>query len=278
MNHYVKRKRTNDDSDSDEDSEKENMGSKSTQPPKKKQTKATEAPVKKRAKATVKTAGKAKTSAKEAKSLYRDTLKALDKQIDTLDKKVKAMSPNSSAITTANYASAAAKHMTAVKTLAHQDPALAFNLLLSLADASHTDLDFSFKMSGKQGDSSAPTFKKLDDVLLPLMEQRATPQQSISMDDLPEVPNRWTRKDAEVGEFKTGYPNAQQRNQMYRQKLEWEKERRVARRERREEVEDWVVVALNDLVEERDYLDQYGVRKYLPESIAKLEEIVAARA
>jgi hypothetical protein len=35
-------------------------------------------------------------------------------------------------------------------------------------------------------------------------------------------------------------------------------------------------VALSDLVEERDYLDAYGVKEYLPRCIAKLEELVEA--
>jgi hypothetical protein len=35
-------------------------------------------------------------------------------------------------------------------------------------------------------------------------------------------------------------------------------------------------VALSDLVEERDYLDAYGVKEYLPRCIAKLEELVGA--
>lgn len=35
-------------------------------------------------------------------------------------------------------------------------------------------------------------------------------------------------------------------------------------------------MALSDLVEERDYLDAYGVKEYLPRCIAKLEELVGA--
>ena len=58
---------------------------------------------------------------------------------------------------------------------------------------------------------------------------------------------------------------------MYRQKLEWEKERRAARRHRREEADDWVAAALSDLKEEWDYLAAYGVEKYLPLNIARLE-------
>jgi hypothetical protein len=58
---------------------------------------------------------------------------------------------------------------------------------------------------------------------------------------------------------------------MYRQKIAWEKNRRAERRDRREKAEDWVAVALADLKENRDYLDQYGVEEYLPLCIEKLE-------
>ncbi|OAQ58399.1 hypothetical protein VFPPC_12189 [Pochonia chlamydosporia 170] len=212
---------------------------------------------------------------KEAKKLYTDSLKALDKRVDELDKKVKTMSGNSSAITTSNYAMSARKHMAAVKKLVTMDTTLAFNLLLSMADASHTDLDAALKMCGTPCDNSKPTFKMLDDALLPLLEARERPTSLAA--GLPEVPRRWTMKDADVGVFKTGRPNKQQRGQIYRQKLAWEKKRRQARRERREQMGDWVKVALSDLVEERDYLAAYGVKEYLPRCIAKLDELVRMR-
>lgn len=206
----------------------------------------------------------------EAKRLYADTLKALDKRVDELDKKVKMMGGNSTAITTSDYATSARRHMGAVEKLVAMDTALAFNLLLSMADASHADLDSSCKMCGTPCDDSVPTFQLLDEALLPLIEARERPASLAA--ELPKVPRRWT-KDADVGVFKAGRPNKQQRDQMYRQKLAWEKNRRQARRERREKAEDWVEAALSDLVEERDYLDAYGVKEYLPRCIAKLEEL-----
>jgi hypothetical protein len=244
-------------------------------------TRITRARVTKKAKTTTAAAPKKTTSTvgstatkKEAKKLYTDTLKALDKGVDDLDKKVKTMNGNSTAITTSNYASSARKHISAIKQLVAMDIIMAFNLLLSMADASHTDLNASIKMCGTPCDDSSPTFKLLDEALLPLIEAREKPASS---DELLKVPKRWTSDDADVGPFKTGRPNKQQRDQMYRQKLVWEKDRRQARRERREKTDDWVKVALSDLVEERDYLDAYGVEEYLPKSIAKLEELVLAR-
>jgi hypothetical protein len=217
------------------------------------------------------------TAGKGAAKLYSDAVKAIEKGVDSLDKKVKAMDPNSWRITTSNYATSAGKHMGAVKKLADLDPVLAFNLLITMADASHTDLDATPKMCGTPCDDSGPTFKELDETLVPLIETRSEPSVQLELGALPKVRHRWTRADADVGVFKTGRPNKQQWNQMYRQKLEWEKERRGARRQRREDVEDWVAVALSDLREERDYLEQYGVEGYLPTSISRLEEMVAAR-
>jgi len=209
----------------------------------------------------------AKAANKEAKKLYLDTLKAVDKRVSDLDKQVKVMRGNSWSITTSDYATSAGKHLGTAEKLAEMDAILGFNLLLSLADASHTDLDASCKMCGEPFDESIPTFTALDDALLPLIEKR---DKSHRQPDnvLAPVPARWTPADADVGPFKTGWPNKQQRGQMYRQKLEWEKRRTAARRTRRETTDDWVAVALSDLKEERDYLDAYGVEKYLPKSIA----------
>jgi hypothetical protein len=254
--------------DIDSDSAKENIGTKKKA---KTQPKAVSKAAPKKT-TTPKAAPKNANSAKSAKTLYTETLKAIDRRVNELDKKVKAMSGNSTAITTASYATSVGKHMPAVKKLAAMDPILAFNLLLSMTDASHTDLDASMKMCGTPCDSSGPTFAKLDEALLPLIVERAAAAIPPAHEGfLPEVPHRWTRKDADVGPFKCGYPNKQQRNQMYAQKLQWEKERREARRQRREEVDDWVAVALSDLKEERDYIEQYGVEGYLPKCIVKLE-------
>ena len=117
-------------------------------------------------------------------------------------------------------------------------------------------------------------FALLDKALLPLIEGRKASAKAAT---LPKVLHRWTPKDADVGEFKTGRPNKQQHNQMVNQKIDWEQERREERRTRRVECEDWVSVALSDLKEERDYLDQYGVEGFFAQSIAKLEALDAAR-
>ena len=269
-----KRKRSGDDDDIDDidsaDSEKEN--NKISTRPKAKQVKTA-------AKPEAKAAPRAKTqnsgSLRDAKKLYNDTVKELNKHIKALDMKVKAMSPNSRAIMIDSYARAAVKHLPAVKKLAAMcvDEAvpLAFNLVMTMADASHTDLNKTAKMCG-YGDSEVP-FGKMDEKLLGLIEQRKKP--TVPNPFLTPVSHRWTQADADVGEFKTSNgPNKQQRGQMARQLIEWEHHRREERRARREAAEDWVSVALCDLREERDYLAQYGVEGYFPESIARLESLI----
>ncbi|KAK3699952.1 hypothetical protein LTR37_016196 [Vermiconidia calcicola] len=170
---------------------------------------------------------------KEAKKLFTETIKAIDKRTAELDKSVKTMSSNSRAITTASYASSVYKHVSAAREQAAIDRILAYKPVLSMADASHTDLDATTKMCGTTNDRNQPVLKALDELLIPLIEQRAAPH--IQAETLSPVPPRWTEQDAEVGILKTGRPNKQQVNQMYRQKLEWEKERREARRQRRTE-------------------------------------------
>ena len=201
-------------------------------------TRRAKAPKKKQA-GTANSANHKKTIApgtnKEAKKLYADTLKALDKRVDELDKMVKNMSPNSAAITTSSYATSVRKHMGAVGKLVAMDTTLAFNLLLSMADASHTDLEATCKMCGTPFDNSIPTFKQLDEALVPLIEAREKPASPAA--EPPGVPKRWTFKDADVGVIKTRRPNKQQLGQMYYQKLlAWAENRRRARRERWEKM------------------------------------------
>ncbi|CAD0106130.1 unnamed protein product [Aureobasidium uvarum] len=205
--------------------------------------------------------------------LYKDSVKAIEAHLKILDGKVRKMSPNSRAISTDTYAQTSLKHLKPVKELEKMDGGLvaAFNLAMYVADASHTDCDTTSKMSG-YGDSEAP-FAELDEQLLDLIEKRNTQLPATRQDKLPAVPKRWTRADADVGVFKTGRPNKQQYGQMERQKLEWEKDRREKRGERRVIVDDWAAAALQDLEEERDYLEQYGVEKYFPKSIARLTEL-----
>ncbi|KPI44215.1 uncharacterized protein AB675_8836 [Cyphellophora attinorum] len=226
---------------------------------------------------TTKSTSKSKDSAKEAKKLFNDKLKDVEKRHLDLDKKVKAMSPNSRAITVDNYAVSAAKHAGVVaKLLGMGSPVHAFNFAMALADSSHRNITTS-KMSA----------------LLAAIEAREKPGSEAWLNEeaLSKVPHRFTEKDADVGEYKTGQPNKQQRNQIQNQFIIWEKGRRAARRERREQCLDWVRCSLDDLVADRDYLKDYGVgedfsrgrdeeerNSYFFLSIKRLEEMIAERS
>jgi hypothetical protein len=208
--------------------------------------------------------------------LYKDSTKAIEAALKVLDGKVRKLGPNTRAITTDTYAKGSLKHLKPVKELEKMDGGLipAFNLMLYVADASHNDCDTTVKMCG-YGDSEAP-FGVLDAQLLDLIEKRHAQTPATRQETLPSVPKRWTKQDAEVGEFKTGRPNKQQYGQMERQKLEWNKDRREQKSERRAVVDNWVAVALQDLEEERDHLAQYGVEKYFPKSIDRLKELMGS--
>lgn len=215
----------------------------------------------------------------EAQKLYKAALDAIDKRVKELDTRVNKVKPGFigwPSITTDDYDKAAGKYAPTVNKLAAMNTELAFNLAMHLADVSHTDLDTYAKMCGEWDECTKP-FTALDDALLPLIETREKPDETAVAAEMPTVTHRWTEKDADVGVFKTGRPNKQQRNMMKRQGIDWEKKRKQKRRERRAVVGDWVRLALGDLVEERDYLAAYGVEKYFPKSIAKLEGLMAAR-
>jgi hypothetical protein len=205
---------------------------------------------------------------------YKDSIKAIEADLKALDAQVRKLGPNTREITTDTYADKSLDHLKSVEELEKVDGGLspAFNLMLYVADASHNDCQTTVKMSGF-GDSEEP-FGILDARPLDLIEKRHAQSPATRQDELPTVPKRWTRQDADVGEFKTGRPNKQQYGQMEKQKLEWNKDRREQKSERRAAVQDWVAVALRDLEEERDHLALYGVEKYLPMSIDRLKELM----
>ncbi|THV69243.1 hypothetical protein D6D28_06052 [Aureobasidium pullulans] len=237
------------------------------------------APVKKTTTSTTTLTPAKKAAATKSSTVaktYKDAIKALATALKSLDAKVRKMPPNSRAITTNTYADMASKHLKAVNALEKMDKGLvyAFNMAMAVADASHTDCDTTPKMGGF-GDSEGP-FGEMDGTLVGLIERRNGEGSAKRQEGLPTVRKRWTRADGDVGEFKTGRPNKQQYGQLQRQKLAWENERREEKRERRESVDDWVTVALQDLKEERDYLAEYGVEKYFPKSIARLEKLLGS--
>lgn len=205
-----RRKRTRDTYEGTIDSEKENVTEGDTLPPKRKKHTKTKLTVTSTSKPSKKPATKAspkvRNASKEARKLYDETLKAIDKAIAALDKKAKDPTNIGVMFNTDDYASEVNLHLATVDKLVQMEANLAFNLLLSMADASHADLGAAMKMCG-YGDSEQE-FRTLDETLLPIIESRAEPTNC--SESLPTVPKRWTRADADVGIFKTGWPNKQQ--------------------------------------------------------------------
>jgi hypothetical protein len=234
----------------------------------------------KKKKPTKKAAGPKKQKAKTAQQTYTSTIDKIDKKVRELDRKCKAQGPNGRMYNSDNYAKAMANFLPEVTELSDMDDGgvkLAFNLMLYLGEHVHGDFYMCVKMAG-YGGSERP-YKELDEVMLGLIERRkdeATENgvhKAPEATSLPTVPHRWTAADADVGVFKTGRPNKQQRNQMVRQREEWTKERSKKARERREVTKDWVGNALLELTDQRDFLADYGLDDYFIKSIARLEEL-----
>ncbi|GKU06410.1 hypothetical protein FLAG1_08100 [Fusarium langsethiae] len=127
------------------------------------------------------------------KMLYDDTLKMIDRNVRVIDRKVfQERGGDPRAYTTDDYAKLVYRHSKTVKSMAAVDNTLAFNLLLSMADASNADLDTTVKICGEDADESARYFQSLDNLLLPLIKAR---QQPAELDwQLLEVPVRWSRR------------------------------------------------------------------------------------
>ncbi|THZ03888.1 hypothetical protein D6C95_03535 [Aureobasidium pullulans] len=126
-------------------------------------------------------------------------------------------------------------------------------------------------MSG-WGDAEA-SYEELDGVLLSLIPSREKPTTSLA--SLPEVPLRWTPDGVDPSPSGTGRPGTLHQGWTYAGKMKREKDRREARRDRRETTQNWVSIALAELKEDRDYLDAYGIEGYFLKSIAALEGILA---
>jgi hypothetical protein len=213
---------------------------------------------------------------KAAEQLYKKILDDVDKKVSSLDARVQKMGPNGRSITSDTYAEAMLKYIKDVQKLMAmgQDGArCALNAMLYIGPHAHGDLEASWKMCGF-GESEEP-YKELDKVMLEVIALKEDVD-CLGKDEgveLPSVRHRWTSADAEVGVFKTGRPNKQQRGQIERQKTKWIKERFAEARKRREKVGDWIGNAIEELKGESADIERYGLEGYFKKSIAKLEEI-----
>lgn len=198
----------------------------------------------------------------------------MDKKVSSLDARVKKNGPKSAAVISDHYASAMVKFIKDIQKLMAMGPdgaRCAFNAMLYISPHAHGDLEASWKMSG-YGETEEP-FAELDDTMLEIIGLRHDFECAGKDEGLPEVRHRWTTADAEVGVFKTGRPNKQQRGQIERQKAKWIKERFEEARRRREKIEDWVGNAIQELKEESADIESYGLEGYFKKRIAKLEEL-----
>jgi len=245
----------------------------------------------KKQKPTKKAALKKTTSGgKGAEQSYKKIIADVDKKVNSLDARVKKMGPNSRSVTSDDYAEAMVELVEDIESLSAMDARLALNGLLYIGRHAHGDR-MKFLNSGRLrlandmvqwkrekkksgcGGTKEP-FAELDDLMLSIFADLKIPSANSTNDSsLPKVPHCWTPADADVGVFKTGRPNKQQRGQIDRQKASWMKERKVAAKERREKVEDWITNAIEELEGERVAIKDYGLDGNFEKSIAKLVEL-----
>jgi hypothetical protein len=231
---------------------------------------------------------KPKAAPKPKKGSQQTCVAAYNASIVAIDKKYKALKKASANIsgskyswtTSDDYAKAMSAFLPSVRKLSSMDGdgkdgvILAFNLLLHLAERSYGDMVLHAKMCGYGEADEA--YAELDSALLELISMRAEQDpdsQSFNTEGEPleKLTRRWTRDDADVGEFKTGRPNKQQRGWMAAQKKSWDEGRREKARMRREGTARWAQSALDELVDGREYVAPYGMEGFFPRSIAKLE-------
>ncbi|RGP81078.1 glycoside hydrolase family 43 [Fusarium longipes] len=210
----------------------------------------------------------------QARRLYDDTLRIIDRNIRVMDKRVfKDTFDGNMDYTMTDYAKLVHPHFTTVKRIAALDIALAFNLVVSMAEASHNDNSTAPRWTDGSSDEWNTIFKALDSLLLLMIKARERPAELDS--ELLKVPTRWSRRPEwdllpdPVTVSDLGH------EARFWEKCNYEYNRRVARRRRREVTEDWVTVTLTDLRDDREFLGQQPdmATTYLDNSIHKLEKI-----
>jgi hypothetical protein len=223
-------------------------------------------------------AKKAEGGDKAAGQLYKKTIGDVDKKVSILDAAVKKMGPNGRSVTSDTYADTMvpfAKDLRKLMVMGQEGAKLAFNLVLYIGPHMHGDLDASCEMSG-YGEAE-DSFAEMDELMLEIIGLREDVDGGEDA-ALPQIKHRWTREDADVGVFKTGRPNKQQRGQIERQKAKWTKERNDALRQRREKAGvDWISIGISELKDEHQYIRAYGLNGYFSKTLAKLEAMQAGR-
>ncbi|KAI3325414.1 hypothetical protein HD806DRAFT_447584 [Xylariaceae sp. AK1471] len=243
-----------------------------------------------------KTNGSSRTPASKkkepAKQLYEATIKAVDKIFNQLVRQYKPNPNGWYGITADNFAAAMAQQISGVKKLQeHGSSSLAFNLVLDLGEHAYGDLEACVKAGGF-GDTDKP-YQEMDRLLAEIIATRRCEEETAtgsasdtttaeeesekaeyqiepSRDDLGTEEERLREN---VIDKKRG-PNKQQRGELKRARLADLRKLFEVRRQRRATTGDWAGNALNELVETRARIDQYGIGDdFFKESIGLLASI-----
>jgi hypothetical protein len=113
---------------------------------------------------------KAPEGKKATEQLYKRTIDDVIKKVSSLDARVKKMGPNSSAVTSDDYARGMCKFIKDIKKLMVMGPdgaRCAFNLLLYIGPNAHGDLEAMRSMSGYGG--TEEPFADLDEAMLEII-------------------------------------------------------------------------------------------------------------
>jgi hypothetical protein len=76
-----------------------------------------------------------------------------------------------------------------------------------------------------------------------------------------------------VGGFKTGRPNKQQKVQLDRHRAEWNRDRCMQLRDRREKRSGWIGNAVVEIEDDRKELEEMGLEGYFEKSLVRMKEL-----
>ncbi|KAI1292693.1 hypothetical protein F5Y03DRAFT_375377 [Xylaria venustula] len=232
-----------------------------------------------------------------AKQLYETTIKAVDKTFNQLVKKYEPNPNGCYGITADNFAAAMAKYISDVKKLQEYGYlTLAFNLLLELGEHAYGDLEACVKACGF-GDTDEP-YQEMDRLLADIIDKRQHEEEPATdpTQDTRRAEEETEKAEYEIRPFKDDLgtevtwlhenvvnkergPNKQQRGQLNRARLADLHHLFDVRRKRHATTVDWAGDALNELVETRARIHEYGIGDhYFKESIGLLASIKGTRA
>ncbi|RFU31825.1 hypothetical protein B7463_g4521, partial [Scytalidium lignicola] len=226
-----------------------------------------------------KKAPKRTTVTTSAQEEYKEAIKSVDKKFNEL---LRLQEPNPTefhGVTSDTISSVmASSFLPITKKILDSSPPAAFNLLMYIGEHSYGDVETCFKSSGFGG--TQEPFREMDDVMVEIINRR---HGAIGDDGIPQAAQEEFNVEASEDEGELLYflkmlgekrPNKSEYSKIKKFRRADLKNRFKRRGVRREKAEDWVSVALRDLVETRDRIEQYGIgRHFFPQSIARLAEL-----